>query len=720
MMKKKNIIAVAMIIGLSACNVVNADSNSLVKMDVKKSAADDTVNVTFYTTGGSQNSVVTRKSDNKYVVLLPNVSGTSTSVPSLGAVKDLITDVNVKNVDDGIGGYTKVTFSTSKPVKINTSMQKTSVVTPSNQEYKNIIAQNNTKPAATNNTTQQQIKAVAPAVASTSKPATTNTAKPVATNTTKPVTITPKASGTSNNSAANTKSATKPQAAKAPAKPATTQQKAVSKQTTPKVEAKPVKTQSVASVKPEATKPETKVEPKVETKVATTSTSNIKPIEQIAPNVETVNSSNEVQTPVASTTEIPKKKGLNKVLTGGILSVLVLFAIGKILSVIASIASKNTHRVVRNSYEGIGNNSSSSRDIYDKLIENVDLSWQDKYKAYEKSQLQKPQIADSSYVTNMGANKKAIITPAKSEDKQTRYTSSFDMRKINKLGKSTVIPDLKETSAKNKLEAQISQMEHSLAQTPSIEPVENNSGVKSEANAISETMSGVKLKSFAKPKTLETTKRELVKNETETLKPQKEGRHVRLKTSPLSVSVRKYEKSGLKISDLLRRENGEGGKMKTRTNYSSASIDEYMSILDSENKTVTPVTEVAGVENIPPAASIQEAFAQLSIPSKVGNSSNPIAKSFNPWRKESNSMSVKSSYKIDGSKGFYLVDNNDNTSAIIGKIGERTFVLKKFDKIVDKTLQVRQNGDNEYLVRAGNFKCLVDVTEEKMGTLLEI
>ena len=47
-------------------------------------------------------------------------------------------------------------------------------------------------------------------------------------------------------------------------------------------------------------------------------------------------------------------------------------------------------------------------------------------------------------------------------------------------------------------------------------------------------------------------------------------------------------------------------------------------------------------------------------------------------------------------------------------------MLKKFDKVIDKQLQVRQDDDHVYIVRAGSYKCLVDVTTDKMGTLIEI
>ena len=71
-MGKKNIIITAILAALClGFNIANAQSsNSLTQMDIKKSSASDTVDVTFYTTGENSNSVVSRKANNRYVVLL--------------------------------------------------------------------------------------------------------------------------------------------------------------------------------------------------------------------------------------------------------------------------------------------------------------------------------------------------------------------------------------------------------------------------------------------------------------------------------------------------------------------------------------------------------------------------------------------------------------------------------------------------------------------------
>lgn len=187
MINKKNIIIAAVLAGLMT-SIPTAEANSsnnLLKMDVNRSSVSNSVDVTFYTTGESQNTVVTRKAPNRYVVLLPNISGSSSIVPSLGGVKDLITDVQVKNVDDGIGGYTKITFGTTKPVNIRTYMKKTAPLTQAQKDYKNLIAQNN-KPVATHakaeishTTTASKVQSTVSKSVATVKH--TTTVKPIAT-----------------------------------------------------------------------------------------------------------------------------------------------------------------------------------------------------------------------------------------------------------------------------------------------------------------------------------------------------------------------------------------------------------------------------------------------------------------------------------------------------------------------------------------------------------
>jgi hypothetical protein len=83
------------------------------------------------------------------------------------------------------------------------------------------------------------------------------------------------------------------------------------------------------------------------------------------------------------------------------------------------------------------------------------------------------------------------------------------------------------------------------------------------------------------------------------------------------------------------------------------------------------------------------------------------------------SVTVKSGYDIDAHSGFYIVDH-DETNALIGKINDEIFVLKKFDKPVDEPIQVRRDKDNVYMVKTRGFKSLIEVDNDKMGVLVEL
>lgn len=90
---------------------------------------------------------------------------------------------------------------------------------------------------------------------------------------------------------------------------------------------------------------------------------------------------------------------------------------------------------------------------------------------------------------------------------------------------------------------------------------------------------------------------------------------------------------------------------------------------------------------------------------------------------EEGSNLVKSEFNIDDERGFYLVDFEEAT-ALVGHIADEIFVLKKFDKKIDATLQARlderKGNSTNYMTRVGNFKALVEVTPQKMNLLIEL
>ena len=736
---KRNIIVAATLAMLfTSFNPAIADSlSNLLQMDVKKSSAADTVDVTFYTTGEASNSVVTRKANNRYVVLLPNTSSTASVAPSIGGVKDLITDVEVKHVNDGIGGYTKVTFGTTKPINIKTHMKKTNPLTQAQKDSQAIIAKNNavTKPA----TEQPKAQATPKEVAKTT---TNNTQTKPVTQATTQKTSTPKVIPVSIPKAPVVASTPKKETVK-PKVEQKVQPKAV---TQPKVEAKVqpkvVTKQPVAQTPSDTYVPRMKfdkngkriidLEPRVSHKIIVEQpTKSVKveplvaeeqaPIREVAPVV----AESAIETPVST----PSK-------TSHDMPVWILFAGGGValLGILYLMydAMKHANEKDQSRLESFFKLSSQSaakrrrREYYD-IANNKDLNWQEKYKMYvEKEERRKPKKDESamSYITDMSGLKKAIVEPEVQVEQPVQEVVSAPKAEL----KPQPIVKSHEDVVKEKLQAKISQMEHSLAQTPTLkEPEEVSNEVKSEDNAITNKISEIKLKSFSKPVSLKETQRSLLEDDKKISrnKSYEEGRFVRLSNSPLSVNRRKSGASKLAISDLLTTgskyltNNGEMKMSKENENYLVSSLNEYISLLDSEATSTATVSRNSVADTLSQVkSSSAQAMSRSGVSNPISRGSNPMTKNASPAT-YMNGLIVKSGYNIDSEKGFYVV-NIDGVSALVGRIKDNIFVLKKFDQVVDKPIQVRQDHGSVYIVRVGGFKCLVDVSKDKMGTLIEI
>ena len=736
---KRNIIVAATLAMLfTSFNPAIADSlSNLLQMDVKKSSAADTVDVTFYTTGEASNSVVTRKANNRYVVLLPNTSSTASVAPSIGGVKDLITDVEVKHVNDGIGGYTKVTFGTTKPINIKTHMKKTNPLTQAQKDSQAIIAKNNavTKPA----TEQPKAQATPKEVAKTT---TNNTQTKPVTQATTQKTSTPKVIPVSIPKAPVVASTPKKETVK-PKVEQKVQPKAV---TQPKVEAKVqpkvVTKQPVAQTPSDTYVPRMKfdkngkriidLEPRVSHKIVVEQpTKSVKveplvaeeqaPIREVAPVV----AESAIETPVST----PSK-------TSHDMPVWILFAGGGValLGILYLMydAMKHANEKDQSRLESFFKLSSQSaakrrrREYYD-IANNKDLNWQEKYKMYvEKEERRKPKKDESamSYITDMSGLKKAIVEPEVQVEQPVQEVVSAPKAEL----KPQPIVKSHEDVVKEKLQAKISQMEHSLAQTPTLkEPEEVSNEVKSEDNAITNKISEIKLKSFSKPVSLKETQRSLLEDDKKISrnKSYEEGRFVRLSNSLLSVNRRKSGASKLAISDLLTTgskyltNNGEMKMSKENENYLVSSLNEYISLLDSEATSTATVSRNSVADTLSQVkSSSAQAMSRSGVSNPISRGSNPMTKNASPAT-YMNGLIVKSGYNIDSEKGFYVV-NIDGVSALVGRIKDNIFVLKKFDQVVDKPIQVRQDHGSVYIVRVGGFKCLVDVSKDKMGTLIEI
>ena len=78
--KKSRNIAICLLLGLTAF-ALSANANDINKVDIKRSnTSASTLNVTIFTNNPyDENVAVTKKSDNKYVILMPNASGSNAS-----------------------------------------------------------------------------------------------------------------------------------------------------------------------------------------------------------------------------------------------------------------------------------------------------------------------------------------------------------------------------------------------------------------------------------------------------------------------------------------------------------------------------------------------------------------------------------------------------------------------------------------------------------------
>ena len=664
-------------------NSVFADSNDLLRMDVKKASTDDTVDVVFYTTGNPTNSVVTRKSGNTYVVLLPNVEGNQSIVPSLGGVKDLISNINVKNVEDGIGGYTKVTFNTTKPVKIRTSTKQTAPLTKAQQDYKNLIAQNskfdpdkkmenfkqmnNVKPAG-NNTISNVIK-TANASTQAKKPVKQEVEpQKVSTKTvqTKPVTQ------NTNKISIKPIDIHVPQVQKNTEKSEEQQTKAIN-------DTNNVKNNLVTNEKIQKN-----VENNVQ-KAKETLVSAIKPAFDLQNPPKESKNNGKTQQKTTNKKVVSKTvhKNLPIIPIAGAISVIGLFILGFVMNAIAKAISNNSNKLKEYLENYKSEQEPSSNTDYNEILEKENLNWQEKYKLYSQAKDNQTQnTTNSAYIANMNNSDGVLV-----EDMRSR----------------------------------VSQMEHAYSNTPSVVPNKDKKrGLLSEDEVIVRKMSGLNLKSFAKNVDLKRTTRSNINyelNKTST-NPLKEGKYVNLENSELTMSQRNIGGHGFSISDLVRtgkrflpKKQITEETSKQEEQYLISSLEEYLKIIDKEeNKVGNNVTEE--ISSLIPRRSRADMMLSTNPMSKSNNNTSSHMSEFN-------GISVTSKYDIDRDKSIYMIES-DGISALIGKIGENITVLKKFDKVINKPLQVRLDYGSVYIVKVGGFKCLVDVAEDKMGTLLEI
>lgn len=115
---------IALLILSIGCAAFAQAGNSILSTSIRKTA-ENKLNLTFYTKGDSaEKPIVKDKGANQYVILLPNFVDAGRK-PDLKNAADIVSDVNVKTINEGAVTYTKVSITTKKPVTINAESRKT-------------------------------------------------------------------------------------------------------------------------------------------------------------------------------------------------------------------------------------------------------------------------------------------------------------------------------------------------------------------------------------------------------------------------------------------------------------------------------------------------------------------------------------------------------------------------------------------------------------------
>ena len=643
---KSNTIGIALLLALALTPVATVANggNNLVQLDLKK-ASNNSVNVTLFTSNGyNDNVMVRKKSDNKYVILIPKVQSSGYSASSLNGVRDLVSNVDVKTVNDTSGGYTKVTLITTKPLDIKTSAQKSAPITAEQKEYKTLIAQAN---AVKNNIGKQE-----PQQHKVQKTEVTVNKAPVQPQKTQV-----------QNKKAETKSATAPKQEVNPEKQVTKDRQVRREQLSNWINE--VKQEKQAQ-DVDAQVPKTDISSNVPT-APITAAEPVKDISEMTqPEANKVSVLHKIKNKVSN--------GVHKAvkpLKYSILAILGLIILSKLFRGV-----KNTAQAVQSSFvEQLEQNRMEAENTgANSLADEEGISWQERYQRYlDKS-------AKPVRRANNQGNYAFIKTPAE------------PVRKLNK--------------KRQDLERMVQDV--AAAKFPDIEP----EIVESEDSAISKT---IKFKAFDRHASLDMSSRDKIKSrfkKYENELPLHEQRNIELGKSALHANKRRLKDANLDVADV---DKTPRIKYKPQE-YIMSSADELFSIIDKENAERQAKLDMAKAE----LAKNNVVQAQVEEVKRPARQTNPIAQT----RKETkdsylNGLIVKSGYNIDQNKGFYIV-NLDGKSALIGKVNDEVFVLKKFDKNVTNPIQVRHDNANVYMVKAGDFKSLVEVNSDKMGVLIEL
>ena len=624
--KKSYIINSTLLLALASSMAFADVDNSLVQLDLKRSSANS-VDVTLVTSENyNDNVLVRKKSDNKYVILIPQVRSAGYSASNLSGVMDLVSNVDVKTVDDTSGGYTKVTLITKKPLDIKTRTVKSKPITEDQREYNTLIAQAN----AVKNTISTQEP---PKIREQKTEVTVNKAP-------KQETVQQKPAAKQESKKVENKQKVKENQNKSDIKLSNVVPEDIERQNR-----KAHLAELINEAKQEKALEEIPQAIPTDENIVSEDIGNVEELQEI----QKVSLFSKVKRKVKylASSAIPSK--LPKALGFGVVGLIVLLILSRITK--KSSIQVNEYKPAFDAFPQ-ANESDDNTKNYDDLTNNTSLSWKEKYQLYT------------------GKSAKPVA-------------------RANNKGNYSFI----RKPSKDVIEAKRQELEKLVNDKPVImedfEIIED-SNVYSEDSAISKA---IRFKAFENNvNSLSMSKRNKAgsrfrKYEVEI--PLHEQKTIILDDTPLSTNKRSLKGANLEISDVDTRRIKYQPK-----EYIMSSVDEYFNILDSEKS---------------------QAVEEVQNSRKV--STNPIAR-----QKEDSYMKgtvVKSGFKISPDKGFYLI-NKDGKNSLIGKVNDKVTVIKNFDTNVTVPIQVRHDNANVYMVKAGGYKSLVEVNDDKMGVLIEL
>jgi len=666
-------------IALLGTQIVRANDeqfqNSLLKMDVYKTSLGG-VKVNLYTTKPyKDNIVVNKKSDNQYVILMPETVNSMTAKPILKSTSDVLTNVEVKTQPygstPGQKGYTKIIFSTQKPIEITTQIQTVNV-----SEHQ--LTEKETQELL-NQAGKKQI--TAPIKQATKAPIT----PPVVvkrTAQTQKVTQNPVQRFAQKMTRGVNRRANQKQASRTISSPVQkSQPQRISPKTITKVvvPTKPVQTPTLQKEENITTPVEKPTEVKEVQPTQETLVPQKVPAATVVPPIAPP-----VSQPTGLRGKFEKIKNIliaKKELLGLIIAPLILLLL--LLRIIRKKRSKK--QTDKNIFQTTppAPMATSATDYANGITD--DMDWKEKFKAY-KNQPQRPQRPQQT--TGELPEDTASKTGMDSENWLEEETGLDEpLTKTPEEAVWEIPTEMHEETQKDTSWLEFEDQE--ILKEASIDDLFNDDDDKWPKEEITEEAKEEDYSSFSQ---------EVIPQEEAV---QEEFPQERVSEGELPEEELPQEESPQEefLKDEFSFEQAFEG-LQTKQPQEELAEEPWLTYELEEpsiGNIIEPTSEISYEEQ-------EENFQEELVEKELG-------------------LSKKSDFAIDASKGFYLLDFEDTTT-LVGYINEDIFILKRFEEPVEGNIKARlseHKGDSaDYITRIGDFKALVEVTPEKMNLLIEL